>query len=176
MHERLQAVSQLAERNDAESFAILTELCDDSEIRVARSSVRVIASRKNNPKSAELLEKIAKTSPHGAIRGAAAAGLGYFKKTDYKLLTAMMLDDEDPAARAGAAMGLKRLHNHASRDALLEAMGDPDLYVRINAHKAIGALTARWLAFDPKAAKEVRSEQLKAIKRGLAGISAPHGH
>ncbi len=176
MHQRLLAIGQLAERNDAESFAILTELSDDSEARVARSAIRVIASRKDNPESAVLLMKIAKTSKSGILRGAAAAGLGYFKKTDYKQLVAMMLEDKDPAARAGAAMGLKRLHNHSSRDALLKAMSaDSHVEVRINAHKALGVITAQWYEFDAKASSEVRTAQIAAIKRDLAGISRPHG-
>ena len=175
LHERLKAVSQLADRSDDESFEIVVELTDDPELRVARSAVRIIASRLTKASEAKLKD-IAVESKRGALRGAAAAGLGYYKDTDCRLLTGMLLNDKDPAARAGAAKGLARLGDRAAIGDVLKAMADPDLAVRQNSYEALGKLTARWFMFSPADAEQTRDAQLKKIRRLIVSLRTPHGH
>ena len=175
LHERLAAISQLDGRTDAESLNTLTKLAGDSEIRVAKSAIRMMGGRKDQAARQKLLH-IVENSEVGDIRGTAAAELGNFKKTDSGLLTAMLLDDKDPKARAGAAKGLRRLHDHASKEALIKALGDRDAETRLNAHEALGALTGRWFKFDAYASEKIRTAQIAAIMKMVVRIRNPQGH
>jgi len=173
MHERLRAVGELVGRSDSESLETLTKLVGDVELRVAIAAIRAIGSRTDEV-SRWKLEQIIARNKIGVLRGRAAAELGNFEKADYRLLTDILLKDEDPKARAGAGIGLKRLHNPAAVNSLVEALGDTDADTRRNAYEAIGTATAIYFKFDPLASRETRTEQIAAIKNQLAHIKEEH--
>jgi HEAT repeat protein len=175
IHQRLRAVDKLAGRTDQQALDTLGQFTGDSETRVARSAIRVIGGRSDDA-SRMMLKQIAEDNESGVLRGTAAAELGNFKKTDYRMLADMMLCDKDPNARAGAAKGLRRLRLRESVDSLLEAMGDSDAVVRLNAAGAVGVITGRWFKFDASGSDKTRADQINAIKRQLIQIKSPHGH
>ncbi len=173
MHERLTAVSELVGSSDQGSLDTLGELAGDTELRVAVAAIRAIGSRADEA-SRKKLEQIVAKNKSGVLCGAAAAELGDNEKTDYRLLT-MLLKDKRPKVRAGAARGLKRLHNAAALDALVEALTDPDADTRRNAYEAIGAATAIRFKFDAAAPPEKQAENIAAIEEQLARLKDPHG-
>ena len=173
MHERLTAINDLIGSRDQGVLDTLGELAGDAEPRVAKAAIRAIGSRGDEAGRLKL-EQIAAKSKIGELRGAAAAELGNFTKTDYRLLTDILLKDKDPKARAGAAKGLKRLHNHAALGLLVEALSDTDADTRCNAHEAIGATTAIRFKFDALASPETRDEQIAEIKNKLAHLKDVH--
>ena len=175
MHQRLTAVAQLVGRTDPESLKTLNRLAGDVELRVARAEIRGIGAIKDR-QAWEMLMHVVKTSKNGAHRGTAAAELGNFKETDYKFLVNVLANDKDPLARAGAAIGLERVHDARAVDALVEALADPDPDTRCNAHKAIGRTTGRWFEFNAMAPESVRAEQIAEIKKDLARVKSTHVH
>ena len=173
MHERLTAVGELVASSDQESLDTLDELVRDTELRVAKAAIRAIGSRPDEASRLKLVQIVAKNN-HGVLRGTAAAELGNYEKTDYRLLTDMLLNDKAPQARAGAARGLTRLHNAAALDLLVKALTDPDADTRRNAYEAIGAATGRWFEFDAAAEPETQAENIARIKNDLAHLKDVH--
>lgn len=173
MHERLTAVGELVGSSGRESLDTLDELVGDTELRVAKAAIRAIGSRSNEASRLKLVQIVAKNK-HGVLRGTAAAELGNYEKTDYRLLTDILLKDKSPKARAGAARGLTRLHAPAALDSLVEALGDTDADTRRNAYEAVGAATAIYFKFDPLASPEVRDRQITKIKNLLVDRRLPH--
>lgn len=174
MHKRLTAVSELVGSSDQRSLDTLGELVGDTELRVAKAAIRAIGSRRDEA-SRKKLEQIVAKNESGALCGAAAAELGDNEKTDYRLLTDILLNDKRPKARAGAARGLKRLRNAAALNALVEALTDSDADTRRNAYEAIGAITTIYFKFDAAAPPETQDENIAAIKEQLAHLKDPHG-
>lgn len=175
MHERLTAVGELVGRGDQESLDTLDELVSDTELRVAKAAIRAIGSRRDEAGRLKLVQIVAKNK-HGVLRGTAAAELGNYEKTDYRLLTDMLLNDKAPQARAGAGRGLKRLHSAAALDSLVKALTDPDAETRRNAYEAIGAATGRWFEFDAAAPIETQAENIATIKDELAHLKEKDAH
>lgn len=175
MNERLEAVGGLVGSSDEESLRILVKLVDDPEPRVAKAAIRAIGSRGDEASRLEL-ERVATKSKNAELRGIAAAELGKFQKTDYRVLTGILLNDKDPKARRGAGRGLKRLHNAAAMKSLVEALGDTDGDTRRNAFEAIGAATAIRLQFNALASLDTRNKQIAEIKRRLEMIKKVHHH
>ncbi|MBT3201132.1 MAG: HEAT repeat domain-containing protein [Phycisphaerales bacterium] len=175
MQRRLDAISQLVDSTDQASLDTLVKLASDPELRVAKASIRAIGHRRDEP-SRLVLKQLVSEHKSGELRGTAATELGRFKETDYRLLTAMLLEDKDPKARAGAARGLKLLHNSAAVDSLLKALGDTDADVRAEAFRALGRCTGRWFEFDPNASLEARSTAIEVINDELTRIKSPNGH
>ncbi|MDP6545603.1 MAG: HEAT repeat domain-containing protein [Phycisphaerae bacterium] len=169
MHERLTAVTELVGSSGSASLDTLGDLAGDAELRVALAAVRAIGSRRDEASRLKL-KHIATKNKNGVLRGTAAAELGRFEKTDYRLLTGILLNDESPKARSGAARGLKRLHNSAALGALVKALTDPDPDTRRNVYEAIGSATAIRFRFDASAEPETQAENIAGIKRRLASI------
>jgi len=174
MHERLTAVSSLVGSTDQESLDTLGELAGDPEQRVAKAAIRAIGSRSDEASRLKLKQILA-GNKSDVLRGVAAAELGNFVKTDYRLLTDVLLNDEGPKARSGAARGLKRLHNPAALDVLVKALTDPDADTRRNAYEAIGSSTSIYFKFDAAAMPETQTENIAAIKHKLAHLNEVHG-
>ena len=170
MHERLTAVSKLVGSSDQGSLDTLGELVGDAERRVAKAAIRAIGSRADEASRLKLEQIVAKNKS-GMLRGTAATELGNFEKTDYRLLTDILLKDKSPKARAGAARGLKRLHAPAALDSLVEALGDTDADTRRNAYEAIGAITTIYFKFDAAAAPETQAKNIAEIKNKLAHLN-----
>jgi HEAT repeat protein len=175
MNERLIVVSEKVGSSDKEDLDILVKLAGDAELRVAKAAIRAIGSRSDEASRLEL-ERIATKNENGELRGTAAAEVGKFQKTDYRLLTGILLDDKDPKARRGAARGLKRLHNAAAMKSLVKALGDTDCDTRRNSFEAIGAATAIRLQFNAMASLDTRNKQIAEIKRRLEMIKKVHHH
>ena len=177
MHVRLAAVSELVCSSGQASLDTLGELVGDTEPRVAIAAIRAIGSRRDE-ESRLKLEHIATKNKNGVLRGMAAAELGDFKKTDYRLLTDILLNDKSPDARAGAARGLKGLRNLAAVDSLVKALTDPYAGTRRNAYEAIGATTAGSFTFNPAASPETQAENIARIKKRVTGVKHkdPHHH
>jgi len=175
MQRRLKAISELVGQPDQASLDTLVKLVSDPELRVAKASIRAIGNRRDAP-ARLVLKQLASEHKSGELRGTAAAELGRFKETDYRLLTAMLLEDKDPKARAGAARGLTLLHNSDAVDSLLKALGDTDADVRGEAFHALGRCTGRWFEFDPNSPLEVRTEAIEVIKGELARTKSLGAH
>ena len=175
IHERLIAVSGLVGSSDQRSLDTLSELVSDAELRVAKAAIRAIGSRADEASRLKLEQILAKNKS-GMLRGTAAAELGNFEKTDYRLLTDILLNDKGPKARAGAARGLKRLHNAAALDSRVKALTDSDAETRRNAYEAIGAATAIYFKFDAAAEPETQAENVARIKNELAHLKDVHPH
>ena len=173
--ERLASVAERVGRTDAESVDVLSELVDDPVHRVAVAAVRAIGSGSGDLNSQALREVLAE-SESGVLRGAAAAALGKFKSTDFRLLADVMEKDKSPEARAGAAKGLGRLHDPAAADRLVEALTDPSAQVRHSAFVALGRTTALYLEFDPAAPPQTQAENIAAIRRALTTRGVEHTH
>jgi len=175
MYVRLTAVSELIGSSDQDSLDTLGEFVGDTELRVARAAIRAIGSRRDEASRLKLGQIVA-TNKSGMLRGTAAAELGDFKKTDYRLLTDILLNDKSPEVRAGAARGLKRLRNSASLDSLIKALTDPHPETRRNAFEAIGAVTRMYFRFDATASPEVRAKHIAGIKKQLVECKCEHPH
>ena len=175
MHERLTAVSELVGSTDQASLDTLVRLTGDVEQRVAIASIRAIGSRRDET-AFEQLKQIAANSDNGALQGCSAAELGRFKRTDYRLLTDILLNGKDPEARAGAALGLKRLRDAESVNSLVKAMSDTDANVRGIAFEALGRTTGRWFKFDPNAPLAARAKSIATIKKKLTTTKSPQDH
>ncbi|MDP6636861.1 MAG: HEAT repeat domain-containing protein [Phycisphaerae bacterium] len=175
MHQRLLAVDELVGSNGQEALDTLSELTSDAEQRVCIAAIRALGSRTDEASRLKL-KQIASKSASGVLRGIAAAELGNFKKTDCHFLTDILLKDKAPEARAGAAVGLKRLRDPHALSSLVKALSDPDVDTRRSAYGAIWTTTGRFFKFDPAASPESRAQCIAWLKKELARVKSPHDH
>ena len=173
MKERLAAVDQLVGSTEPEALETLGELAGDSEVRVAKAAIRAIGSRSDEASRLKL-KQVVEENKNGVLCGTAAAELGNFKKTDYRLLTGILLKDKRPGARAGAARGLARLHSFSAKEDIIKALSDPDAETRRNAFEALGAITATLFKFDAAAPPETQVQNIAEIKRAIARTRYVH--
>lgn len=145
--ERLKAVEASGgDRSEAASER-LSQLSRDSDLRVARGAVRALADNRTDRNRELLMEIMEDKSRRGRVRGEAAATLGEYEGTDFRVLT-NALRDPDKDARAGAAKGLVRLRKPEAVPELYRALSDPDPEVRMWAISAINKVVVIRFNYD----------------------------
>lgn len=120
----------------------------------------------------QLLAKI--TSSDEKTRCDALKALGRVKGTDPKLLTEPLSDDPSPKVRQAAARGLGQLRDRRSIPALMDALDDEDLNVRVWAITALHNTLNGEIRFPYKASgpREQRLLQIDNIRVVMARIIA----
>ncbi len=120
----------------------------------------------------QLLARI--TSSDEDTRCDALKKLGRVKGTDPKLLTEPLSDDPSPKVRQAAARGLGQLRDRRSIPALMDALDDEDLNVRVWAITALHNTLNGEIRFPYKASnpREQRLLQIDNIRVVMARIIA----
>jgi len=165
---RIQAITRLSGRTDAESVNTLIRLTGDPKPHVAIAAVKAIAAA---PKSSHVpLQKIlARPDTSPPVRAEVVAALGKCPKTHVKVtvLTEILVRDTDPQVRAGAARGLARRRDKTAMKELVAALEDPDARVRLWAVTAIGRTTALRFDYDARVPPEQQQDKIRIIKETL---------
>ena len=166
--ERLQVITKLSGRTDAESVSTLIRLSRDPKPHVAIAAVKAIGAA---PKSSHvpLQQILARPDARPPVRAEAVAALGKCPKTNVKVavLTKILTADTDPQVRAGAARGLARRRDKTALKELVAALEDPDARVRLWAVTAIGRTTALRFDYDAWTTPEEQSDKIRIIKETL---------
>jgi HEAT repeat protein len=165
---RKELVRQLDSEDEQQREALI-RLVDDPHLPTAMGAVNRLG-RKRTEENRRALKEVVRKAKHPIVRGKAAEQLGGFENTTASELTALLKADQvdDPAVRAGAARGLRRLKDDAAIPELLEALNDPDKNVRMWAISAIRALVpGKAWPFHAEAPASTRAKEIANIRYWL---------
>jgi len=165
--DRLKAIDLLRGRTDAPAIEALFGLCSDGDERVAVAAVWALGASPT-PESRERIDQLfAEKNRPARVRGQAAEMLGKFKDTAPAVLTGALLEESQPAVRAGAARGLRHLRKVKTIGFLYRALSDPDEAVRRDAYKAMSVMMVRRFAYRPELPAARQPAAMAAIKAYL---------
>jgi hypothetical protein len=156
--ERAAAIGQSPPPKTESAVQEMRQHVSDPDIRVSLSAVRKLGEAKTE-ESRKALAEVIRSPALGRIRGEAAAVLGKDKKADPALLTRTLLEDKDPDARAGAALGLRRLGDRSAIPQLFRGLSDPDEKVRLQSVSGISDIVGSGIRFDYNARESPESQR-----------------
>ena len=166
--DRLEAVRLLRDRRSGDGREALNHLLtSDGDLRVAVNAARALGADPSGEARA-LLASAAENHDSDTVRGVAMGQLGRFKATDPSILIEA-LRDAAQAVRSGAAEGLGHLADPTALPALLEALNDPVLGVRVRAFDAVKAIADAKADYHPGAPSAERARAIAALRAELAG-------
>ena len=171
--DRLEAVKRLESKGGAEALRALRRLSGDPDRQVALKAVWAMGRRAGEDARDALAEIAGDPRFAGEVRGEAAAEYGRQGRADAQLLAGMLLHDDDPEARAGAAKGLSFLADPNTAAALVAGLSDPDRRVRLWAITGIHKLITPRFPYQAELEPDRQKRQIEAIKdylraRGLS--------
>lgn len=139
------AIEALAERGDPAAFAILAKAAATDDPKARAAALRGMGRVRQIPEGADValatLASAAGAAKNSPERDAAAGALAQLPGAAVEPGLLRMLDEKDPAARAGALRGLgERNATGAIERVLTAAREDPEADVRAAAYAALGRL------------------------------------
>jgi HEAT repeat protein len=162
--DRIQAVDMLRGRTDRAALETLFRLCSDGDLRVAITAVWALGESRT-PRSGQLLTQILSEKPrHGRIRAEAAEALGRFKETDPAVLTDALTQDADRRVRAGAARGLRHLHQVQTMGSLFRGLSDSHEEVRREVIETMNTMMVRRFGYRPELPAEKQPRVMREIE------------
>jgi len=170
--DRLKAIDMLRGRTDRPGLETLFRLCSDGDLRVAVTAVWALGECRA-PRSRELLGQVlSEKGRHGRIRGEAAEALGKFKGTEPAVLTGALAQDGDWRVRAGAARGLRHLHEVKTMGPLFRALSDAHEEVRRETIQTMNTMMVRRFGYRPELPAEKQTNVMREIEAYLkqAGV------
>jgi len=166
--DRLEAVRLLQDRRSPDGRETLNHLLtSDDDLKVAVNAARALGADPSDD-ARRLLASAAADHANDTVRGVAMGQLGRFEATDPSILVEALRSDPAQAVRSGAAEGLGHLADPAAMPALLDALDDPVLGVRVRAFAAIRKIADVTDGYHPGAPPPERARAIAALRAELA--------
>ena len=159
------AAETLAARSGPRADAALARLADDADLAVASAALRSLG-RRDGEAARTCLRQCAAAHRSMPLRCVALGQLGRDPQTRTSRLVEATRSGP-PGLRSAGAYALGWRNQPVAVAALLDALDDPDMGVRIHAAESLMRLAGGRIEFSPNAPLLKRQQQLRKLREGL---------
>jgi HEAT repeat protein len=164
-------ITRIEKLEKAKDIPALKAAVLDPDEQVAQRAVVAIGNIAGPGGAAHLQPALADKRP--LIRQTAVAQLGHLGDRDnVEDITAVLHRDAAPEVRAAAAQALGELRSWKALPSVIDALNDPDRFVRRSADHAVGQIFGLKFRFDPDASPGERQAMIAQIRAAAANPTA----